>query len=430
MKNKVLFLLLITLVVSSFAYAGPIEKKLRKKIPSLVKIEAIEHDAHFKSAWDIRVTQYLDHKNPAAGTFEHRLFLKHYDVKAPMVYITSGYNGNPRTRELSRMMNANQLVVEFRYFGESKQEKQDWNYLSNRQAIEDLHTIANQFKKVYKGPWVASGTSKGGTTTLFYKATYPDDMVAWVPYVAPMPTAQEDKRCDDHIRTIGDKACRDKLFAYQRRCLELKDEIMPLAKEEMKKKNWTFEIGEEAAFEYAVLEYTFSFWQYAHDCDEVPGPDADAEEVFEHLNDVVGFSLYSDQGVKYYAPAFYLFWKENGYYGFITDHLKDLLEDVQKPSNGIFAPQDADLTYDPDYMKNALAALEKNGNNILYIYGEYDTWTACGMFPSENSNSLRMSLKEGSHITRIRTFSESDQEKIRAKLAEWVGVKVEAIEKK
>ena len=422
-------LLFTFILIAGIAKAGSIEKKLRKKIPSIVKIEAIEHDAHFKSAWDIRITQMLDHNDPSKGTFEHRLFLKHYNFKSPMVFVTAGYTGSPRTRELSKVLKSNQLVCEFRYFGESKPEELDWTYLSNSQAIEDLHTIAEQFKKVYKGKWVATGTSKGGTTCLFYKATYPDDMVAWVPYVAPMPVAQEDKRCDDHIRTIGDEVCREKLFAYQKRCLELREEIMPMVEEEVKKKEWTFEIGVEAAYEYAVLEYTFSFWQYAHDCDEVPDRNASAAEVFEHLNEVVGFSLYCDQGVKFYAPAFYLFWKENGYYGFITDHLQDQLKAVKKPSNGIFAPQDADLTYNSAYMEDALVKLKKNGNNIIYIYGEYDTWTACGVYPDKNTNSLRMDKKKGSHTTRIKTFSKAEQEQIYAKLREWVGTEVYPIGK-
>lgn len=420
-------LLLVMVLFAGITKAGSIEKKLRKKIPSIVKIEAIEHNAHFKSAWDIRITQLLDHKNPKEGTFEHRLFLSHYNFKAPMVFVTAGYTGSPRTRELSKILNANQLVCEFRYFGESKPEKLDWNYLSNTQAIEDLHTIAKEFKKVYKGKWVATGTSKGGTTCLFYKAAYPYDVAASVPYVAPMPVAQEDKRCDDHIKTIGEEACREKLFAFQRRCLELREEIMPMVKEEVKKNGWTFEIGVDAAYEYMVLEYTFSFWQYAHDCSTVPGPDADAEEVYNHLNELVGLSLYHDAGVKFYAPAFYLFWKENGYYGFITDHLQDLLKYAKKPSNGVFAPKDADLTYNAAYMEDALGFIKKEGNNIIYIYGEYDTWTACGVHPSAQTNSIRMSKAKGSHTTRIKTFSEEDQEKIYAKLREWVGVEVTPI---
>ena len=162
MNKKFFTLLLLIICFVGWVQAGSIEKKLKRKIPSLVKIEVIEHDSHFKEAFDLRITQWLDHNDHTKGTFEHRLFLKHYDVKAPMVLITSGYTGSARTRELSRILKANQLVVEFRYFGESVPEPRDWEYLSNRQAIEDLHRIAEQFKKVYKGPWVASGTSKGG----------------------------------------------------------------------------------------------------------------------------------------------------------------------------------------------------------------------------------------------------------------------------
>jgi len=66
--------------------------------------------------------------------------------------------------------------------------------------------------------------------------------------------------------------------------------------------------------------------------------------------------------------------------------------------------------------------LMKKGNKIIYIYGELDTWTACGVHPSPNTDALRMTLKGGPHSTRIKDFSKAEQQMIYKKLKKWLKV--------
>ena len=48
--------------------------------------------------------------------------------------------------------------------------------------------------QLFKGKWISTGTSKGGQTTMFYRAYYPDDVDASVSYVAPLNRSVEDGR--------------------------------------------------------------------------------------------------------------------------------------------------------------------------------------------------------------------------------------------
>jgi hypothetical protein len=422
----ILLILLINSNVQAKEYQS-IEGLLKKKVPGLT-IEKIDNGHHFKEEFVLMLDQPLDHNNPSAGTFQQRIFLAHFDRKAPTLVVTEGYAARPTTYELADMLKSNQLIVEYRFFGKSKPQNNDYQYLNNDQAVEDLHRIKKLFKKIYCKSWISTGISKGGTTCLIYKAKYPKDVKVVIPYVAPLPTSQTDKRCDDLILNIGEEACRDKLAFFQKKSLEHRKEIMPMIDSLAKADNMTFNtVGMEAAFEYAVLEFTFSFWQWGHECDKIPEFPT-AKEAFDILNEIIGFDFYSDEVIDYFKPAFYQFMKENGYYGFIHEHLKDKLTALDRFDNIPFAPQDQDLSFNAKYLEDVRTYLEKSGDKIIHIQGENDPWGACGFIPPEGQDALHLVKKGGSHFTRIKDFSEGEKAAIYAKLAQWLKVKVYPIE--
>jgi hypothetical protein len=259
------------------------------------------------------IDQWIDHGDHSKGTFKQRLFLSHIDKKAPMLMVTEGYGARPRFYELSKMLMSNQLIVEYRNFGKSAPEKIDYKYHTNEQALEDLHRINKAFKKYYCKEWVSTGISKGGTTCLYYKATYPKDVKVAVPYVAPLPDAREDIRCDELITSIGDDDCRAKLTDFQITALKYAEDILPFAQEAATKSKLTFKRikGVEKAIEYAILEYTFSFWQMGHSCNDIP-TDPTAQEAFDHIMKIVGIDFYSDGVIDFYEHAFYQFMTQIG----------------------------------------------------------------------------------------------------------------------
>ena len=396
-----------------FAYANTdkLEAKIMKAFPG-AEIEKRAVKYHYTAEYTIMIDQWIDHNDHSKGTFKQRLFLSHIDKKAPMLMVTEGYGARPRFYELSKMLMSNQLIVEYRNFGKSVPEKIDYKYHTNEQAMEDLHRINKAFKKYYCKEWVSTGISKGGTTCLYYKATFPKDVKVAVPYVAPVPDAREDIRCDELIASIGDDDCRAKLTDFQITALKYAEDMLPLAQEAATKNKLTFNRieGVEKAIEYAILEYTFSFWQMGHSCNDIP-TDPTAQETFDHIMKIVGIDFYSDGVIAFYEPAFYQFMTQNGYYGFMNKHLSDYLHHVTVFDNSIFGPRDVSLDYDPNYNITINQKLAK-AKKMLIIQGENDPWGALSYVPAAGQKSLLMVKKAGSHQTRIKDFDGAELEKI------------------
>jgi hypothetical protein len=400
------------------------EQKLTNLFPT-AEITEMEPKDHFTKAFQIVLEQPLDHKNPAAGTFKHYVYLSHTDTKMPTVLVTEGYNVNPSTYELSKIFKGNQVQIEYRFYGKSRPDTIPWQYLTNDQAIEDYHKLVTKLKRLYTGKWISTGISKGGETVLIYKSKYPWDVEVAVPYVAPLINGQEDKRTEDHINTVGSDACRVKIAEFQRSVLKNREAVLAEIRIYAFEKNMNFtELSMDEALEYAVLEFPFSFWQWGGNCDEIPAENATAAVMFNYINDIVGISFYNDQTYVELLPSYYQHLTELGYYGFDTTPVKDLLKVVHNPTNRRFAPKNMDLTYNPNYINEVRDFVENKGNKILYIYGKYDTWGACAPNPKPHVNALKMVLKEGSHKTRIADFSKEDQKLIYDKLQNWLGYSV------
>jgi hypothetical protein len=428
-KSLILFITLGFSLISCRVNLAPVEilstkQKLEKLFPN-AEITKIPTQDYFTSAFQLILNEPLDHKNPDAGTFKHYVYLSHTSFKKPTILITEGYNATPRTYELTKILKGNQVQVEYRFYGKSRPDTIPWQYLKNDQAIEDYHQLVRKLKTLYTSKWLSTGISKGGETVLIYKSKYPYDVDVAVPYVAPLINGQEDIRTQQHINTIGSKDCRAKIVKFQQEVLKNRDSVLFEIKNYAKAKKMKFnQLSQEEALEYAVLEFPFSFWQWGGKCNEIPLVNATAKEQFKYLNNIVGIGFYNDKTYYNLLPSYYQHETELGYYGFDIMPVKNLLKVVKQPTNKKFAPKNIALTFNPNYIKNVRNFIENQGNKILYIYGEYDTWGACAPNPKSHVNFLKMVLKEGSHKTRIKDFSKGDQQKIYDKLQNWLGYSV------
>lgn len=432
MKHNLLMLSLLWLVwVLPLAAGG--EDELLQQLQAIpgAEVEEIPAIPGYHRTFRIFLTQPLDHGNPAGKTFRQKIYLCHLSVDRPMVLGTEGYQVfHPAQYEISAILNANQLIVEHRFFNDSRPDSLEWQYLAIKQAAADHHRIVKFFKPLYPGKWINTGASKGGQTALFHRRYYPQDVDVTVAYVAPIPMSFTDPQLDAFLATVGDAACREKIANFQRLLLQHREEILPLLQRWAEEKNQVFSIGIPVAFEYAVLEYPFSFWQSAgSDCPSIPESWGDPEAMFAHFGAVVPFDLYSDSGIERFRPFFYQAASELGYYGYRTEHLQDLLVAVPNPDNHIFAPPNSMPVYRPERMKDIRNWLERQGNNIIYIYGELDSWSGAGIVPGPATNALRMVNPGGHHATRIADFPPEDQEKIFQTLETWLGMKVSGLGK-
>ncbi len=423
-----IFLFLLFLIPFSLTASDDLQAHIKKHFPDAV-ITSSDNKYHYNYQYEVIIQQWLDHDDHTKGKFPQRIILSHYRKSAPMLMVTEGYNAGPRHYELSEILKSNQLIVEYRFFGKSKPANVDYSYLSNEQAMKDLHRINKAFKKFYKKEWISTGISKGGTTCMYYKATYPRDVKVAIPYVAPLPNAREDKRTDALISTVGESECREKLFEFQKHALSIQDSLLAFAQKDANANELTFKRieGVEKAIEYAILEYTFSFWQMGHDCRDIP-EDLSATATYESIKNIVGIDFYSDGVIAYYEPSFYQFMTQNGYYGFMHDHLDDKLKHVKVYDNAIFAPRGVNLDYDPSYNVWVNKRLDKKGKRMIYIQGENDPWAALTYVPKKDKFGKLMVKEGGSHRTRIRDFTKQEQRTIYNLLGEWLKTEIYPLE--
>ena len=181
--------------------------ELKEKLQTLSGVSAIEtlKTELYPEKYLVRVTQEVDPLGKQAGTFKQRVVLCHIGFDRPTVLVTEGYGGAYALREtyqeeLSKLLNANVIFVEYRYFLESKPDPLNWDYLTAENSAYDLHRITELFKQIYTGKWISTGISKGGQTTTLYRAYFPDDVDFSVPYVAPLnrgPWIRTRKPCSD-----------------------------------------------------------------------------------------------------------------------------------------------------------------------------------------------------------------------------------------
>ena len=141
------------------------------------------------------------------------------------------------------------------------------------------------------------------------------------------------------------------------------------------------------------------------------------DSILAHLRRVVSFSSYSDRAMN--SAAMYQSTTQLGYYGYVTKNVEDLLSETEYP-NSAYAPQDADLTFDPKPMETLNDWLQEHGHRILYIYGEQDPWAAPGVVITGKADALTMTLKGENHYTFITSFPDEEREQILTTLGRWL----------
>ena len=431
MKIKLLVPAIFLLMFSNFSFSQ-VEDTLNSDLYSWLKtipdieVTAIKPDKIFTEAYEIFVTQPIDHNNPDGPKFKEQIFLSHIDKDKPMVIDLDGYAVNNRTTELSRILGCNQIMVEHRYFGESVPAPFDWKYLTIKQAADDHHRIIELFKDYYSGKWISTGISKGGSCAIFHGYFYPDDVDASVPYVGPLNLSIDDQRVYEWIKSVSTPECREKVFNFQKLCFEKRDELYPIFLKNAEKKKLTYDIvGYEKAYEYAVLEYSFAYWQWGNgDCSLIPDENSSTEEIWEHLLANGGVTYFEDESIKSNYPFFYQCYTEFGYYAYEVDKFKDYIKyaDGQTP---FFIPKNSNPTYDPRLLKKINNWASNEAENFIFIYGGNDPWTSPGVCLTGKTNSLKMVLPNGSHASRIKGFSKNDKELIFTRLEKWLDIHIE-----
>jgi hypothetical protein len=398
-----------------------------RALPGVVEVQTTRFDARsFGEAYEIMFEQPVDHRRPDGAKFRQRLFLAHAGYDRPVVLVTEGYGARGvRAGELTRMLGANQINVEHRFFGRSVPSPLSWADLTVRNSADDLHAIVGVFKALFPGKWISTGASKSGQTALFFKCFYPGDVDATVPYSAPINVAQEDPRLYRFLETVGDEATRARIKDFQKALFRREAELLPLVEKWAEARKWTAGLGLAEAFEYGVLEYPFAFWQYGTIKPEaIPAADAPAADLFEHYQKINTFYFYTDEGQKAFEPFMYQAFTEIGYYNYDIADFKDLMKALKSPTNQVLCPKGVAIAFDPATMDRVYRFLQYDADRVLYIYGELDTWAATQVPLIGRTDAVKIVVRGAHHGVGVRDFSPEQRELFTGTLERWLGLKL------
>lgn len=428
MKQTLHILLLFVLLAFT---AGTVQgQSIEAKLSALKGISGIEklESDHFAEKYLVRITQPVDHKNPDAGTFTQRVIVSHVGYDRPTILVTEGYGAayalNPRYQEeLSKLLNANMVFVEYRYFLESTPEPCNWEYLTAENSAFDLHQVTTTFRSLYTGKWISTGISKGGQTTLLYRAYFPDDVDFSVPYVAPLNRAVEDGRHEPFLTKVGTKKDRQKIEKYQKEVLKRKAEIIPLLEAFCKEKGLKFRIPIAEVLDYCVLEYPFALWQWGTPTTIIPSLSSDTETLFSHLKDISGPDYFAEDqpNISFFVQAA----RELGYYGYDTAPFKNLLtiDSSSDYLNRIMLPGSLvdKVPFSPALYNKVYNFLKENDPKMIFIYGEVDPWSATHVPSFRGKVNEQVYIQPGgSHRARIGNMPEDMKEKILTQINKWL----------
>lgn len=420
-----LFLFLLSLL-TAWANTSDLENRLAA-LQGISGIERLESE-HYSEKYVVRITQQVDPKDASAGTFTQRVIIGHKGFDRPTIFVTEGYGAGGALRpfyqeELTRLLDANLVFVEYRYFLESTPEPKNWDYLTAENSAYDLHHVRETVKALYPQKWISTGISKGGQTTMLYRAFFPDDVDFSVPYVGPLCKGVEDGRHEPFLRQVGTKAERKRIQEFQLEVLKRRQEMEPLLAEYNKEHNLRYHISTPELLDYCVLEYSFSMWQWGTPVSQIPSTKADSKVLFDHLVKISDPGYFGEDGanVSFFVQAA----RELGYYGYDLKPFKKYLHISSATGylNRIMLPNELidKVDFRPALYHKIYNFLRDNDPKMLFIYGEYDPWSAAmpPIFKGKQNEHFFIQPK-GSHRARISNMPEEMKEQILTILNQWL----------
>jgi hypothetical protein len=326
---------------------------------------------------------------------------------------------------LASTFGTNQLQVEHRYFGISVPHPTDWSKLTVRQSAADFHEIVAALKPLYRAHWVNTGRSKGGMTSVYHRRFYPADLDGTLAEVAPLSFALDDHRYVEFLDQVGGdefRDCRANLYGFQAALLAKRQEIEPALSG-----SYAIVGGLDVAYEDAVLELPFLFWQYGNPkgefgCEHIPGRDASVAELADFFQKINGVNSYDDEAMKAFQPYYYQVAAELGGPGYRLSHLDGLLR--YPPTVDHLLPKGVRTEFTPATMRDMQSWVATQARRLMFVYGEYDPWSA-GAFQAINQSAGNQNLwylqPKGNHSSQFSSLPEPDRAEALKTLGQWLG---------
>lgn len=428
-KRLTLMFSFVLMAFVAFAQNSDVEKML-KGIEYVKSFEKLEKADTTRQYYLMKFTQLLDTDNPEAGSFEQRVMLGHRGYDRPVVIVTEGYGADyafssPRyMEELTKIMDANIIFVEHRYFLESTPDPCNWDYLTIENSMEDYHRIITSFKPFYGKKWASTGISKGGSTSIFLRAYYPEDLDVSVPYVGPLSCAVEDGRHESFLEQVSTKANRDAIRNFQKELFERKERLLPLFDDYCNSKGIVFRVPSSTIYDLLVLEYQFSMWQWGTPTNTIPALDSDDKTIVNYFIKMCGPDYFAAENSieSFFVQAV----KDFGYYGYNIEPFRKYVdeEEIEGYLKRVLLPEEfADVEFDDSNYRFVTDYYTENDPKMILIYGEVDPWTASGItwLRDRNKKNIKVFIQPGgSHTARILNMPKDMRDEILDQLNEWM----------
>lgn len=467
------------------------EEQLRL-LPNVESVQAMNIKSDFKGTlYKVYFKSPLDPADSSKGTFRQKAFVGFAGYERPNCLMTTGYMLSDAAalkriseNEAAYILEGNLIAVEHRYFGESVRTDKTreygnydgsyWEYLTTKNAAEDLHAIVSQLKAFLKGKWVAQGASKGGLTANLFCYYHPEDVDVTMPYVAPLCNSKADPRLFEFIHTkAGDNdirynmsgsaaSYRELLTNIQLWYLEKRDEpykdgltykeILLNLKTPGEGSQGSQSIMYNMAYEMTVGNFPVGIWQYRDDkyfaelkkFYELPTDDDTAVDssgksqtkkdyIFAQLT-----ALSSNTSAEATLPYSFQSYFELGNYGLDYSYLRKAVEKAQKPGSKakIVTPEgtEADLpqqvfseaeirlfdNYTTAVYDNLTNWIKTTDEQVIMIYGNSDPWYAVRI-PDVNRDNVHIFVHPANnHYSMIANFPEAQKNELETLLRKYL----------
>lgn len=379
-------------------------------------------------AYALSYDQPLDHDNPSGRSFSQRMVLHHKGSTRPTILYTSGYGlTEDYLSELTNGLGANQLTTEQRFFEDSivdDVQPEDWHYVTVRQAATDHHRIASALRAFYDRPWVSTGHSKGGMTSVYHRRFFPDDIEVTVPYVAPISFAAPDPQYIPFLNQIGDDECREALRDLQREALDRFEALREIADD---RPGGPGIFASREIFERVLTGLEWSYWQVTgiDGCPGIPEPSAASLDIYEAIDTYSNTDLPNDPNPGS-SPYYYQALRELGFQSNATEHLEERLEHEppgEERLHPLLPPDVSPPTHSPDTMNDVQGWVLEDASELLFIYGEYDPWTGGAFATGDRSGVIAHYAPQASHGARIRDLEAGARNDALEMLDHWIGAR-------
>lgn len=423
-----------------FAQDGLLERL--RQIPQISEIRELQTGS-FAQAYQFRFEQPVDHTDPSKGSFKQQVVLGHSRADAPVVVQLEGYAMTSLSpAELTTLFKANQLMIEYRFFGESVPASGiPWESLTIKQAAADQHAIIRAIKEhVYPAsPWISTGISKGGQAVIFHRYFYPEDVEISVPYVAPLMLKYVDPRIEKFLSKLGttknniesifgggssQENCHYRINDFQLMCFEHKDKLLPYFEEYLQAAKYTYNTvgGNSRAFDLLLLEFPFAFWQWGNSCEEIPELEtSDWKDILAYIVSVSPPDFFDDSFLARMRPFYYTSLTETGMYDYKVKPFKKYLKEDEDINFSFALPAGVEIpAFNEKQMLDINKWLQTDAQRMLFIYGGIDPWNAVAVDLKNNDKCRKYVRGDSGHACRIKDFDPVSREDLIDTLKEWL----------